>query len=426
MKKFISVFLSIVMVFTMFSTVAFADNSDNTVEFEGKTYDLSNEHPWVFVHGMGGWADYNGEAYWGGWADSEGDVIALYNSHGVEAYAAVVGPLSSAWDRACELYAQLTGTVVDYGEAHSKAHNHDRYGYDYTDNCLMGEPWDCKSAINLVGHSFGGPTVRLFTSLLAYGDSDEIAATGSATSPLFKGGHKNAVHSVVTFSGVHNGSPVANLIHDSFLMTLIIGALNLVGSLVGSEIMMWDLQMGHLGLTPKQGEERAKFSLSNIKNVVDSQDNCGYDMTLRGAAELNEKIKTVDSVYYYSYSCNSSIKTALGTYLPIKSNFALFYLTSLYIGCLEGKTIDGIYMDETWAKNDGIVPLASALYPSTDADTAKSYEETLNAGETIKPGVWYYMPIMEGFDHFDFCGTIDYPTSFEDFYYTLVETINAE
>lgn len=424
MKKFISIILSVVMVFSMFGTVAFARNNENIVNFDGKTYNLTNEHPWVFVHGMGGWANYNGEAYWGGWADSEGDVIALYNSYGIEAYAAVVGPLSSAWDRACELYAQLTGTVVDYGEAHSQAHNHDRYGYDYTDNCLMGEPWDCKSAINLVGHSFGGPTVRLFTSLLAYGDKDEIAATGNDTSPLFTGGHKNAVHSVVTFSGVHNGSPVANLIHDSFLMTLIIGAINLVGSIFGSEIMMWDLQMGHLGLTPKQGEEKAKLSFSTINTVVASQDNCGYDMTLRGAAELNEKIKTVDTVYYYSYSCNSSYKTVFNTYLPISSNFALFYLTSLYIGQLEGKTIDGIYMDESWAKNDGIVPLASALYPATDADTATSYEEAVNSGKPLEPGVWYYMPVMEGFDHFDFCGTIDYPTSFEDFYFTLIETIN--
>lgn len=425
MKKFISVFLSIVMIFSMCSIAGFAQDTENTFEFDGKTYDMTNEYPWIFVHGMGGWANYDGEAYWGGWADSEGDVIALYNSLGVEAYAAVVGPLSSAWDRACELYAQLTGTVVDYGAAHSEAHNHDRYGYDYTDNCLMGEPWDAESAINLVGHSFGGPTVRLFASLLAYGDADEIAATGDATSPLFTGGHDNAVHSVITFSGVHNGSPIANLIHDSSLMTLIIAALNLAGATMGSNLMMWDLQMGHLGLTPKQGEDRATFSWAKVKSVVDSHDNCGYDLTLRGAAELNEKIKTVENVYYYSYSCNSSYKTAANTYLPISTNFMLFMPTSLYIGAIEGKTIDGIYMDETWAKNDGIVPLASALYPSTDADNAKSYEEAVNAGETIEPGVWYYMPIMEGFDHFDFCGTIDYPTSFEDFYCTLVETVNA-
>lgn len=425
MKKIISVLLSIVMVFSMCSIVAFADDTDsNTVELDGLVYDLTNEYPWIFVHGMGGWADYNGEAYWGGWASSEGDVIALYNSYGVEAYAAEVGPLNSAWDRACELYAQLTGTVVDYGEAHSAAHNHDRYGYDYTDNCLMDEPWDAESAINLVGHSFGGPTVRLFASLMAYGDEDEIAATGDDTSPLFTGGHEGTINAVVTFSGVHNGSPVANLIHDSALMTLIIAGLNLVGSVFGSEFLMWDLQMGHMGLTPKQGEERATFSWSTIRTVVEAHDNCGYDMTLRGAAELNEKIKTVDSAYYYSYSCISCKESFAGTQVPIASNFALFYLTSFYIGTLEGQTIDGIYMDENWAINDGIVPLASALYPSNEADNAKNYDEAVALGEEIETGVWYYMTPMEGFDHFDFCGTIDYPTSFEDFYLTLIETVN--
>ena len=103
---------------------------------------------------------------------------------------------------------------------------------------------------------------------------------------------------------------------------------------------------------------------------------------------------------------------------------ALFYMTSLYIGAIEGKNIDGIYMDESWAKNDGIVPYASAIYPSTDADRAKSYEETIKAGEKLETGIWYYMEPMEGFDHFDFCGTIDYVTTFEDFYLTLIETIN--
>ncbi len=424
MKKILSIILSLVMIFTMCVPAVFASGEENKVEFNGHTYNLENEYPWVFVHGMGGWADYNGEAYWGGWADSEGDVIALYNSHGVEAYAAVVGPLSSAWDRACELYAQLTGTVVDYGESHSKEHKHDRFGYDYTNNYLMDEPWDGETPINLVGHSFGGHTVRLFTSLMAYGDEAEIAASGDDTSAFFKGGHTNAVNTVVAFSGVHNGSPVANLISDSFLMPIIIGALNLCGALFGRNLLMWDLQMGHLGITPKQGEDRAKFSLTTIKNVIETGDHCGYDLTLRGSAELNEKIKTVDNVYYYSYICNSAYKTPLGNYLPIKSNFVLFYLTSIYIGALEGETIDGIYMDENWAKNDGIVPYASAIYPSTDADTALSYEQAVQNGDEIQKGVWYYMPAMEGFDHFDFCGTIDYPTSFEDFYFMLIETVN--
>lgn len=430
MKKFVCVLLSIAMIFSVFSVVVFADNEENasnSVEYNGKLYDLSNEYPWVFVHGMGGWGpDYEEMPYWGGWAESEGNVIEMYNSLGVEAYAATVGPFNSAWDRACELYAQLTGTVVDYGEEHSKKHNHDRYGYDYTDNCLMSEPWDCESPINLVGHSFGGPAVRLFASLMAYGDDAEISSTGENTSSLFKGGHEKCIHAVVTFSGVHNGSPIANLVYDTNGMMTLIGAFaNLIGALSGSEFLMWDLQLGHFGLTPTKEQEKASFSWERIANFAATGDNCGYDMTLRGAKELNEKIKLSPYTYYYSYSTISTKETAVGTQMPIPSNFALFYLTSVYIGTLEGKTIDGVYMDKNWAINDGIVPLASALYPSNNADTAKCYEDSIALGEEIETGRWYYMTPTTGFDHFDYCGTIDYPTSFEDFYYTLVETINA-
>lgn len=421
MKKVISIILSIAIVFSVTGIVS---SAENTVEYEGKTYDLTNEYPWVFVHGMGGWADYDGEAYWGGWADSEGDVIKMYNDLGVEAYAAVVGPFNSAWDRACELYAQLTGTVVDYGKAHSEAHNHDRYGYDYTDTALMGEPWDVESKIILVGHSFGVPAVRLFTSLLAYGDEAEVAATGDETSPLFTGGHDDCIYAVVSFSGTNNGSPIANMIHDSKpLMTAIAAFANIVGCLFGSEIMMWDVQLGHFGLTSKEG--KAKFSWENIINFATTGDNCGYDMTLRGAKALNEKARTVENTYYYSYSTVATKETAIGTQVPIDSIFTLFIPTSLILGCMEGKTVDGVTLDKSWTISDGIVPVKSSLYPSTDEATATSYEAAIEAGEEIVPGRWYYTKSMEGFDHFDFCGTIDYPTSFEDFYYTLVETVNG-
>ena len=424
MKKFISIILSIAMIM---SVCCISVNAEDTVVADGKTYGIEGSYPYVFVHGMGGWGPHYEEMpYWGGWAASEGNVIEMFNDNGIEAYAATVGPFNSAWDRACELYAQLTGTVVDYGKAHSEKHNHDRYGNDFTGKALMSEPWDCESAINLVGHSFGGPAVRLFASLMAYGDETEVAATGAETSPLFAGGHEKCINAVITFSGVHNGSPIANLIHDnSAIMTLISFFANIIGVLFGRGIMMYDdVQLGHFGLTARQDQERATFSMERIRNFALTGDNCGSDMTLRGAKELNEKIKLSPYTYYYSYSTISTEETAVGTQVPISSNFALFYGTSLYIGTLEGKTIDGVYMDKNWAINDGIVPLASALYPSNCAETAKCYEDAVAAGEEIETGRWYYMTPSTGFDHFDYCGTIDYPTSFEDFYFTLVETVN--
>lgn len=424
MKKLISIILTLTLLFTVCIVPVYAEDT----AAPEKVYDVDGSYPYVFVHGMGAWGSYNkfNETWpnWGGASGDGTDLIKIFNEAGIESYAASVGPFNSAWDRACELYAQLTGTVVDYGEAHSKAHNHERYGYSYENNQLMDEVWDAESKINLVGHSFGGPTVRLFASLLAYGDEAEIAATGEETSPLFTGGHDGCINACILLSSVNNGSPIANLIADSDpLMTMIFTFANIAGCLIGDEVMMWRLQFGHFGLTPKQNEQKAKFNPGAVKNIVASGDHCGYDMTLRGAAELNEKIQLVPSVTYYSYTGRASKTTAVGTEVPISTMFAMFIPSSIYIGTLEGKTVDGITLDKSWAINDGIVPLASALYPTDDAEKSFSYSETLANGGEIERGSWYYMDIMEGFDHFDFSGTEDYPTDFNDFYFTMAETV---
>ena len=90
-----------------------------------------SDDPVVFVHGLLGWGQrdriYRIMPYWG---MTTGSLTDYLSAKGYETYAASVGPLSSAWDRACELYAQLTGTTVDYGAAHSAAHDHARRGCD--------------------------------------------------------------------------------------------------------------------------------------------------------------------------------------------------------------------------------------------------------------------------------------------------------
>ncbi len=427
-KKIIAVLLSALLIFSFACVSAFAEGEERTID-KSK---FNTDYPYIFVHGMGGWAPendfYSTSPYWGGglMLGSTDDIIKELNDQGVETYAPAVGPLSSAWDRACELYAQLTGTVVDYGAAHSQAHGHDRFGFSYEGKPAMGEPWDMEEKLNLVGHSFGGATVRLFISLLAYGCEEEIAATGDETSGLFMGGHDDCIHSCITLSAPHNGSQVANMLVDpGFTMLLLSTAYNLVGASFGDEFMVFSLQMGHFGLTPKQGESRAKLSFSKIKNYADANDNCGYDMTLRGAAELNEKIKLCENTYYYSYTTVASETNCLGRQQPIASMNPIFYISSAMLGYYEGKTVDGVKIEGNWAVNDGIVPLASALYPTVDSATARDYEDALAAGEEIEKGRWYYTDSLVGTDHFDFCGTKDYPTSFEDFYFGMVEMANS-
>lgn len=391
----------------------------------------ATDYPYIFVHGMGGWGSdnefYDLSPYWGGGLgiSSGTDLIKILNENGIEAYAPSVGPLSSAWDRACELYAQLTGTVVDYGEAHSKAHGHDRYGFSYEGNATMGEPWNLKDKINLVGHSFGGETVRLITSLLAFGSEEELAATGEKTSELFKGGH-DCVHACITLSSPHNGSQVANqLVDPQVTMLLIAAAMNVIGCVFGNNFLVFSFQLGHFGITPKQDEWRALPDLEGVYNFYKYNDNCGYDMTLRGAAELNEKIKLAPNTYYYSYTTAATQEGLFGLQLPIKTLNPIFYISSAMLGVTHGSTVDGVKIEGDWTVHDGIVPLASALYPLCDAATARDYEEALEAGETIEPGRWYYLDTMYGTDHFDFCGTKDYPTTFEDFYFGMIETANS-
>lgn len=85
----------------------------------------SKHHPYVFVHGMMGWGEdkklYKVLPYWG---MVTGSLTKRMRAEGYEVYTPSVSPLGSAWDRACELYANLTGGTVDYGVAHSKEKGH--------------------------------------------------------------------------------------------------------------------------------------------------------------------------------------------------------------------------------------------------------------------------------------------------------------
>ena len=125
-------------------------------------------YPTVFVHGLLGWgardALYRAVPYWG---LAAGDVLGYLNACGYDCRAASVGIISSAWDRACELYAELTGGTADYGIAHAQHFGHARFGTAYP--APLVPDWGADRPIDLVGHSFGGATARLLLQLLADG-----------------------------------------------------------------------------------------------------------------------------------------------------------------------------------------------------------------------------------------------------------------
>ncbi len=349
------------------------------------------KYTYVLVHGMGGWGEKAAmndvSPYWG---STSGSISAYLRTQDIQVVEATVGPFSSAWDRACELYAQLTGTRVDYGEVHSKEHGHARFGREYTEPLV--ERWDKKAKINLIGHSFGGNTIRLFTSLLEYGSEAEKQASPDDCSPLFKGGQGNLVNSVTTLASPHNGSTLFYCLDEGKLIEVALSLLyttNGIGSI--SNVDMLDFQLEHFGI---------KTDNHNVNLLISSsfgtgRDNAFYDLSPDGAKDLNSQIKLVDSVYYFSYAyCTTTETTFFGTHVPTKETMGVLMVPAGMIGAYTNKKTNAkVYIDEKWFPNDGLVNVISAQYPTNDAHVDYVVGET-----KVKSGQWYVFPTLTG-DH---------------------------
>lgn len=75
-----------------------------------------------------------------------------------------VGILSSDHDRACEVFFQVYGGTVDYGEEHALRVGHERFGRVYAQGAFP--QWNQENPVHLVGHSFGATTAIELYQLL--------------------------------------------------------------------------------------------------------------------------------------------------------------------------------------------------------------------------------------------------------------------
>lgn len=351
----------------------------------------ASEYPCVFVSGLLGWGEYDEEFYekMPYWGMGSSDLLELFRANSTICAAASVGPISSTWDRACDLYAQLTGTVVDYGEAHSLAHGHERYGRSYVGNALLDSFGDTK--INLFGHSFGGVTVRFFTYLLEYGAPAEVEASGDGVSPFFTGGKGNLVHSVTTLSSPNNGCVLADTVYDLrfpvFMGAVTVNALSSLGT-----NPLYPMKLEQFGLTADPIlNVNSKFSFKHAANFEKYGDNCCYDLSLAGMQELNALMEPVDSVYYFCYTgCGTKPSRFGGNQVPTDAVDSISKLSARLIGRCSGRTVAGIELTDEWEPNDGLVPVISGLYPFDEP-----HSEFTDAS-ACRAGTWSVMPVVEG------------------------------
>ena len=351
--------------------------------FKKKQPGVPTTYPYVFVHGLNGFGDDTfGESgspavsYWGGTA---GTLLPVLREQGTMCFAPSGNPMGSAWDRACELYASLAGGIVDYGAAHSAAHNHDRFGKDY------GEPlfpdWGAVDAsgnlrkVNLIAHSFGGATARLMCALLHNGAPAEVAAAGETCSKLFTGGKGDWVFSVTCLAAPHNGTSLLTMLDVD---PLISGFASFLGS------------AGMGGILSKLGFTWGGMNIGEVLRAAKTADTAYYDLSLTGAKGVNALTRNLcPETYYFSYPVDGTVNG-----VP-NDDMALLYRP---LGSLMGNfTSPENGIDDAWKPNDCLVNTISATYPFEEPSQTVADPAALKP-ESLKAATWYVMPTVRG-DH---------------------------
>ena len=347
-------------------------------------------HPTVFVHGLLGWgaqdALYRAVPYWG---LAAGDVLGYLNRCGYDCRAASVGIISSAWDRACELYAALTGGRADYGIAHAQRFGHARFGTAYPAPLVPG--WGADKPVDLVGHSFGGATARLLMQLLAHGCPEEVQAAeaaGETPSPLFTGGKAGWVHALVAIAAPHDGSTFPDVQPDAAnaLSTLFLGAARALG--ISAFKGVYDFRLDQFGIRRDPDEPITTAALRMLaQNPLPAGDNAFDDLRCAGARALNARIDTLPDAWYFSIPCCRTLPRLLThDQKPDTAMTPLLWPFSTAMGRAGGA------VPSDWLPNDGLVNTVSARCPGGAPHT------DFAPGQTPQRGVWQVLPVEE-LDH---------------------------
>lgn len=376
---------------------------------------FKTNYPFIFVSGFWGWGQYKKGyetlPYWGFFTGE--NYVSSFNKSGYTFAAADVSPMGSAWDRACELYAQLTGTVVDYGRAHSEKFGHARYGEDYTGRALITN-WDEKNKINIICHSFGGPTSALFASVLEYGSEEEKEATKDGSiSPFFEGKKGSYIHSVTGIAGAYNGT---SLITNKQAIDDTVIYLRKYFPLYKYDPLCKLL-------------EKAAAFFGNLTDGTEPDPDTGlYDMIPDRSVSLNKTIRTVKDIYYFTVPCcttyENSKKNASVPDMKITDYF--FAPIAEIMGMTDMTTPDGLELRKEWQPNDGLVNTVSEYGPMNEEKTFLSYKPNRKAaGNCFEKGRYYVFETNRG-SHNSLCGGTVRPNKKAKEYLTdLIAFINS-
>ncbi len=369
----------------------------------------------VLVHGFAGWGrtEALGFKYWG----FETDVQAKLRDRGYDVRTATVGPVSSAHDRACELYAQLTNCrTVYYGNAHAAQYGHaasvaDTY-FNQDENGWANLAWP----VHVITHSFGGQTIRKLIDIIndGPGAGKVCGVDENMDSPMcFKAKYSKAsaadlIGVVNTVSAPHNGT------------TLTYGVDHLTTSVLkqsADEIyddVMWIYSLTNDNFAFIRGLYGLKLDQWNgvpASTMNLTKDMSFYDLSPEGAPDITVNETEDPNIYYFSWvtARGGGNGCTVGSDLSILGCLFDFNLTSPLANwglTAKGWTCPTGWPSDVWAQHDAIVNVWSQAGPKIGRTPTINYRKFVNFKETPSKGQWNCLGYVNE-DHMQVIGVLN-------------------
>ena len=353
-----------------------------------------NNYPVVLIHGFMGWGpDEMGDySYWGG----NKNYIDSLRSEGHKIIEVSVGPISSNWDRAIEVFYQLKGGQVDYGFYHSQKNKIIQKPKEKIYKGLYPE-WNQYSPVHIIGHSMGGQTARVLIYLLSqeiYQDSVK-----KEESILLGESHTGWIKSITTISTPHDGTTLEHIITSAIPFVQYFAG---IAGLFGNNYFHFDLEQ--FGFKKSKNESWLGFINRLNKNAITKTKNfSSYDLSLNGARDLNGYSQVSPEVYYFSFvTSTTKVDEKTGFHIPFEDTPLLNKARAKMIGSRSGYCLDGTQTDSLWYENDGVVNSISMFGPTTGANGPDPIVE-YDPEELLITGQWYWTKINQ-MDHWSVIG----------------------
>ncbi|ORY07589.1 alpha/beta-hydrolase [Basidiobolus meristosporus CBS 931.73] len=270
--------------------------------------------------------------------------------------------IGSLHDRACQIFYQLKGGLVDYGKEHSRKFCHSQYGSSYPGHHRL---WDEKHPVVLIGKDYGVQTCSYLQYLLAI---DYFKCNTNA----------RWIKAIVSISGSHRGSTLNYLfglipgtriiVHPFSLLQLFLVFVHLVcwldwvwlNSLLPFQLNdRWDLSRRKGGSFWCALFARSAFS--------SFEDNWIYDYSVEGSNRTSTLYHLDPKCLYINYAISTSLRSRItGRHFP-----RVTHLWSMVPGFFLGRqqfdsyTVGDILKDpsEKFWENNGLLSLVSQMPP---------------------------------------------------------------